>query len=112
MGHTAVRKLRRTVVAAGLGVVGVAVVRAGAPKLRALLTARCEAMFEQMPDAFPPKKMMRGIEQTRLQTARIVELLEAGKETAPETADRVEHVLVDAAHHDRRPHSQREQKSR
>ena len=41
--------------------------------------AGCERMFEQMPDDFPPKRMLRGIEETRSNTARLLELSEAGK---------------------------------
>jgi hypothetical protein len=37
----------------------------------------CERMFEQMPDDFPPKRMMRGIEETRANSARTLALLEA-----------------------------------
>ena len=39
------------------------------------MLAACEGMFEQMPDDFPPKKMM-GIEEIRANTARTLELLE------------------------------------
>ena len=46
--------------------------------------ARCEAMFEQMPDDFPPKRMMRGIEEMRVNTARIAELLEARNDETDE----------------------------
>jgi hypothetical protein len=34
-------------------------------------------MFERMPDTFPPKRAMRGIEEIQVRTARIIELLEA-----------------------------------
>ena len=50
------------------------------------LMARCEAMFEQMPDSFPPKRMMEGVEELRGSTARIVELLEARTNEADERA--------------------------
>lgn len=58
-----------------------------APRLHARLTAGCERMFEQMPDAFPPKRMLRGIEETRANSERMLALLEA-REHAPE-AERV-----------------------
>jgi hypothetical protein len=45
-------------------------------KVHERLMARCEAMFERMPDTFPPKRMMGGIEDIRAKTARILELLE------------------------------------
>jgi hypothetical protein len=36
-----------------------------------------ETMFESMPDQFPPKRMMRGIDAIREQNTRILRLLEA-----------------------------------
>jgi hypothetical protein len=39
------------------------------------MMAACKGMFEQMPDDFPPKKMMDGIEEIRANTARTLELL-------------------------------------
>ena len=45
-------------------------------RLHARMLAACEGMFEQMPDDFPPKKMMGGIEEIRANTARTLELLE------------------------------------
>jgi hypothetical protein len=69
--------MRRILIVGALAGVGFLIVRAIAPKLRDRLMARCEVMFEQMPDDFPPKRMMRGIEETRVNTARIAELLEA-----------------------------------
>ena len=55
-------------------------------KLHERLMARCEAMFEQMPDGCPPKRMMQGVEELRGNTARIVELLEARTNEADERA--------------------------
>jgi hypothetical protein len=43
-------------------------------------------MFERMPDTFPPKTMMRGIEETRVKTGRILELLETRTEDIAEPA--------------------------
>jgi hypothetical protein len=40
----------------------------------------CKGMFEQMPDDFPPKRMMGGIEEIRANTARTLELLEQRKQ--------------------------------
>jgi hypothetical protein len=68
--------VRRILIAASVAGVGVLVARAMAPKLHDRLMARCERMFEQMPDDFPPKRMMRGIEEIRANTARTLELLE------------------------------------
>ena len=76
--------MRRILIVGALAGVGFLIVRAIAPKLRGRLMARCEAMFEQMPDDFPPKRMMRGIEETRVNTARIAELLEARNDKTDE----------------------------
>jgi hypothetical protein len=66
---------RIAIVAAFIGV-GVLAARALAPRTHARMLAACEHMFEEMPDGFPPKRMLRGIEETRTHTARILELLE------------------------------------
>jgi hypothetical protein len=52
------------------------VLRALAPKLHAGMLAACEHMFEEMPDSFPPKRMLRGIDEIRVNSARSLELLE------------------------------------
>jgi hypothetical protein len=68
--------MRRIAIGAALAGVGVLVARALAPKLHERLMAACERMFEQMPESFPPKRMMRGIDEVRANTARTLELLE------------------------------------
>jgi hypothetical protein len=57
--------------------------RALAPKLHARMLAACKGMFEQMPEDFPPKRMMGGIEEIHANTARILELLEERTRTQP-----------------------------
>lgn len=83
--------MRRIAIGAALTGAGL-VARALAPKLHARLLARCERMFEQMPDDFPPKRMMRGIEEIRTNTARTLELLEERKQ-----AGRAEPLAAPAA---------------
>lgn len=68
--------------AAVIGGVAVAA-RVLAPKLHARMLATCEGMFEHMPEDFPPKRMMGGIEEIRANTTRILELLEEGTRTQP-----------------------------
>ena len=68
--------MRRLVIAAALIGGGVFAVRALAPRLHARMLAACKGMFEQMPDDFPPKRMMGGIEEIRANTTRVLELLE------------------------------------
>jgi hypothetical protein len=90
--------MRRIVIVGALVGFGVLVVRLRAPKLHERVMAHCEGMFERMPDTFPPKKMMRGIEDIRVKTTRILELLEADKEAAdkPQLPDA---SSVEAVHH-------------
>jgi hypothetical protein len=78
--------MRRIVIGAALAGVGVLIARALGSKLHKRLMARCERMFEQMPDDFPPKRVMRGIEEIRVNTARTLELLEERKQAADEPA--------------------------
>ena len=69
-------------VAIGAAVIAGAVVAARvlAPKLHARMLAACKGMFEQMPEDFPPKRMMGGIEEIRANTAQTLELLEELKQ--------------------------------
>jgi len=78
--------MRRIVIGAALTGVGVLILRGLGRKLRARLRAAFGHMFEQMPDDFPPKRMMQSVEQIRQKTTRILELLEERKATigAPE----------------------------
>jgi hypothetical protein len=69
--------MRRRAIGGAIAGVGVLAARALAPRLHARLMAGCERMFEQMPDSFPPKRMMRGIEEVRENSARTLSLLEA-----------------------------------
>ncbi len=89
--------MRRRVIGVALAGVGVVGARVLAPRLHAHLLAGCERMFEQMPDTFPPKRMMRGIEEIRANSARTLALLEAReqeaegetlRETSPSIEDR------------------------
>jgi hypothetical protein len=75
--------MRRIAISAA--VIGGVVVAARvlAPKLHARMLATCEGMFEQMPEDFPPKRMMGGIEEIRGNTTRILKLLEQGTRAQP-----------------------------
>ena len=72
----------RIVTVGALAGVGVVIVRSRLPALHERLVAQCEAMFEQMPDSFPPKRMLHGIDDIRGTTARILELLEPREDHA------------------------------
>jgi hypothetical protein len=75
--------MRRLLIVGALLGIGTLIVRARVPRLHERLMARCEAMFERMPDTFPPKKMMRGIEEVQVNTRRILELLSATPSAPP-----------------------------
>ena len=83
--------MRRTAIIGALVGVGLLALRGRMPKLHERVMAHCEAMFERMPDTFPPKKMMGGIEEIRARTARIVQLLEdrADEAVEPKAAEGV-----------------------
>ncbi len=55
---------------------GVYAVRRFGPSLGEFAMKHCEQMFVQMPDDFPPKRMMRGIDEIREQNTRILQQLE------------------------------------
>ena len=72
---------------------GVLVLRALAPKLHMRMLAACEHMFDEAPDNFPPKRMLRGIEEIRANSARTLVLLEE-REHASEPEPVSEGVLT------------------
>ena len=78
--------MKKAVIIAGVLVMAVAALRRFGPALRDLAMRKCEQMFEQMPEDFPPKRMMRGIEETRVNTARTLELLEASEQAGESEA--------------------------
>jgi hypothetical protein len=46
------------------------------PQLRSRCVVACERMFDEMPDSFPPKRIMGNLEALRAQGERMIELLE------------------------------------
>jgi hypothetical protein len=64
------------------------------PKLHERVMAHCEGMFERMPDTFPPKRMMRGVEEISATTARIEQLLELRADEAVEPTAEAVHDAV------------------
>ena len=68
--------MRKIAISAAVIAGVVVAARVVAPKLHARMLATCKGMFEQMPEDFPPKRMMGGIEEIRANTTRILELLE------------------------------------
>ena len=70
-------------IAISVAVIGGVVVAARAlvPKLHTRMLATCNALFEEMPEDFPPKRMLGGIEEIRANTTRLLELLDDRKRT-------------------------------
>lgn len=89
--------MRRIAILGVLVATAVVVVRARGAQVHERLMAHCEGMFERMPDTLPPKKMLRGIEEIRTNTARILELLEVDEEPAA-TTDVPEVAAHEVAH--------------
>lgn len=78
--------MRRFLIFGVLVGVGILALRARAPRLHERLVERCEAMFDRMPDTLPPKRMLRGIEEIRANTARILEILDTRRNEGNEAA--------------------------
>lgn len=63
-----------------IGAVGIAAavvaLRRFGPALGERAMRKCAEMFERMPEGFPPKRVMHGIEEIREQNTRILSRLE------------------------------------
>ena len=68
--------MRRVALGAASAALAVVALRALAPRLHARLLVACERMFEEMPESFPPKRMLRRIEEISANSERTLELLE------------------------------------
>jgi hypothetical protein len=67
--------MKNALIAAAALVAAVAALRRFGPALVERAMAKCEQMFENMPEDFPPKRMMRGIEEVREQNVEILRQL-------------------------------------
>ena len=72
--------MRRMAIAGAVIGVGLLVAGRVASRLHARMLEACKGMFEQMPDDFPPKRMMGGIDEIRANTVRTLQLLEERKQ--------------------------------
>ena len=75
--------MRRLIIGAAVLAGAVLAARRFAPGLAKSAMAHCEAMFEHMPEDFPPTRMMNSIEEIRRQNERILQRLEAEREKQP-----------------------------
>jgi hypothetical protein len=76
--------MKRILIVGAFATIAFLILRTRVSTLRKRLEARCEAMFEQMPNTFPPKKMMRGIDEIQVTAGRILELVESPTKVADE----------------------------
>lgn len=68
--------MKKMIIGAAAVVVALAGFRRFGPALGRRAMSKCHQMFERMPEAFPPKRMMRSIEEIREQNDRILRHLE------------------------------------
>lgn len=54
-----------------------------APAVRARCSQACERMLAKMPESFPPNRMLADVAALKEQTARLVDLMERGRDPAP-----------------------------
>lgn len=73
--------MKKLIIGAALVAVAVTVVPRFARALERGAMRKCEGMFDRMPDDFPPKRMLRGIDEIRHQNARILQKLEQQQPT-------------------------------
>ncbi len=65
-----------TLLAAGVVVAMRKMVQTGGPAMRAKCSEMCDRMLDQMPESFPPNRMMSDLESLKEQTTRILDVLE------------------------------------
>ncbi|HEX6263036.1 MAG TPA: hypothetical protein VF097_09340 [Actinomycetota bacterium] len=70
--------MKKFLIGAAMLLTVVAALRRFGPALGRLAMRKCEEMLARMPEDFPPKRMMHGIEEIRAQNARILHHLEEG----------------------------------
>lgn len=68
--------MKKTITGAAALVAALATLRRFGPALGERAMRKCEQMFERMPEDFPPKQMLHGIEEIRAQNTRILRQLE------------------------------------
>lgn len=81
----------------------------GGPAMRARCSAMCERMLNQMPESFPPNRVMADLESLKEQTAHILDMLERRTEgvgagyATPDPQPRIPTVSPCMRDTDRRP---------
>jgi hypothetical protein len=68
--------MKKIIIGAAVLVVALAALRRFGPALGERAMRKCEQMFDRMPDDFPPKRMLHGIEEIRAQNTQILRQLQ------------------------------------
>ena len=79
--------MRRMLLGAVLASAGVLIARAVGLKLGEGFVGTGAEMFDRLPDDLPPKQVMRGVEEIRDQTGRILGVLEERATTSASAAN-------------------------
>jgi hypothetical protein len=72
--------MKKLIIGAAVFVGALAAVRRFGPALEGWAMSKCEQMFDRMPEDFPPKRMLHGIEEIRAQNTQILRQLEQEKQ--------------------------------
>jgi len=72
--------MKKVLLGTAVFVAAVAALRRFGPAMEQRAMHKCEAMFDRMPADFPPKRMLRGIEQIREQNTQILHQLQEEEE--------------------------------
>lgn len=72
--------MKKVLLGTAVVVAAVAGLRRFGPALEERAMRKCEAMFDRMPADFPPKRMLRGIEQVQEQNTHILHQPQEEKE--------------------------------
>ena len=68
--------MKRVMTGAGVLTLAAVALRRFGPALGRRAVSKCQEMFDRMPEEFPPKRMMRSLEEIREQNQRILAHLE------------------------------------
>ncbi len=80
--------MKKMLIGAAIFAAAAAVLRFFGPALGQRAMKGCEEMFSQLPEDFPPKRMMRNLEEIRQQNTQILRHLEqAGQQRTAQSAD-------------------------
>lgn len=76
-----------TVLAAGMFLVIAKLAGKTGPVMRERCSEMCHRMLANMPDSFPPNRMMADLESIKTQTARILEVVEGQTENVEDQTE-------------------------